>query len=357
MSRTFRHVVSFLAVTALTLTGCTAEPTAQVDFAATVDGTTVKVLVHDSFYISEDLVKQLELDTGMDVEFIEAGDAGSMVAGAILASGAPSGDVLFGVDNALAQRAVDADVFTPFTAADLDAVRDDISSRTFNGRLTPIDFGDVCINIDDAWFAENGVEPPTTLDDLTLPAYRDLLVVQDPATSSPGLAFLLGTIATYGDDWTKYWQELRDNGVRISGSWSDAYYSDFSHSGGDRPLVVSYATSPPAEIVYAEGTPPERPSTSVMTNGCYRQIEYAGVLRGAQNPAGAARVIDWLLSAPVQADIPLSMFVFPVRAGISLPDVFVKFAGEAQVPLEVPAEVVSESSSEWLTEWSALMGR
>lgn len=357
MPRTLFRAVGLVSVAIFGLAGCASGSNSAIDFETPVDGTTVKVLVHDSFYLPEELITQLERDTGMQVEFIDVGDAGSMVAGAILASGAPSGDALFGIDNSLAQRAIDADVFTPFTATDIDALRQDLLTQTFDGQLTPIDFGDVCINIDDAWFADKGLTPPTTLADFIEPEYRDLLVVQDPATSSPGLAFLLATIATYGDDWPAYWEALRENGVRISGSWSDAYYGDFSHSGGERPLVVSYATSPPAEIVYAEGTPPERPSTSVMRSGCYRQVEYAGVLRGAQNPAGAARVIDWLLSAPVQEEIPLSMFVFPARADVSLPEVFVAFAGEATDPLSVPSDVVAEQSSQWLTEWSALMGR
>jgi thiamine transport system substrate-binding protein len=184
-----------------------------------------------------------------------------------------------------------------------------------------------------------------------------MLVVQDPATSSPGLAFLLSTIARYGDDWPNYWRALRDNDVQVSGSWSDAYFGAFSQAGGDRPLVVSYATSPPAEIVYAEEPKPETVSTSVMVDGCYRQIEYAGVLRGATNPEGAQQVIDWLLSAPVQADIPLNMFVFPAREGVALPQVFVDFAADVPDPLQLPPDVVSANLNEWLVTWGEVMGR
>ena len=316
---------------------------------------TVQLLAHDSFVISEQLIADLEDETGITLEIISGGDAGSMVAGAILASGQPTADVLFGIDNTLLARALDADVFEPYVAADRSSLEPSLIPDT--DAVTPIDFGDVCINIDDRWFAENDIPTPTTLDDLTDPAYRDLLVVQDPGTSSPGLAFLLATIARYGDAWPTYWERLRENGVLVSGSWSDAYSSNFTLSGGDRPLVVSYATSPPAEIVYAEEPKPTTVSTSVMVDGCYRQIEYAGILRGSDNTDDAAQVIDWLISADVQADVPLSMFVFPARSGTPLPQVFTDFAAEVPQPLQLEPTRVAASLPDWLAEWGAVMGR
>lgn len=320
---------------------------------------TVTLLAHDSFVVSEALAEEFTAATGLTLEVVTAGDAGTMVAGAILAAGSPTADVMFGVDNTLASRALDAGVFEAYTANDAARLRPELAGDTADGRLTPIDFGDVCINIDDRYFADAGVAAPTALDDLTRPEYKDLLVVEDPGTSSPGLAFLLATIARYGDGWTDYWQRLRDNGVSVAGSWTDAYTGQFSAggSGGTRPLVVSYATSPPAEIVYASEPKPTRPSTSVMTDGCYRQVEYAGVLAGASNPDGARAVVDWLLSEPVQADLPLSMFVFPARADVPLPEVFTRFAATVPAPLQLDAQQVAEGLPDWLAEWGAVMGR
>jgi thiamine transport system substrate-binding protein len=340
MRRFTAVVVSALVV----LAGCS-QPAEQ----------TVRMLTHDSFVLSDQLIEQLKEDTGITLEVISVGDAGSMVAGAILASGSPTGDLLFGVDNTLLARALEADTFAAYVSPELSNVSPALLPDT--DAVTPIDYGDVCINIDDRWFAERDVVTPTTLADLIDPTYAGLLVVQDPATSSPGLAFLLATIARYGDEWPAYWQALRDNDVQISGSWSDAYFGAFSQAGGDRPLVVSYATSPPAEIVYAEEPKPETVSTSVMVDGCYRQIEYAGVLRGAANTDGAKRVIDWLLSEPVQSDIPLNMFVFPAREGVELPQVFVDFAADVPDPLELPAADVAANVGEWLSTWGEVMGR
>jgi thiamine transport system substrate-binding protein len=121
--------------------------------------------------------------------------------------------------------------------------------------------------------------------------------------------------------------------------------------------VVSYATSPPAEIVFAEGTPPTRPSTSVPTDGCYRQIEYAGVLAGAQNPQGARLLIDWLLSTPVQEDIPLNMFVFPARSDAALPQVFTDFAAQVEDPEQIPAQEIAGNLDDWLARWGEILGR
>ncbi|MDD2857122.1 MAG: thiamine ABC transporter substrate-binding protein [Candidatus Nanopelagicales bacterium] len=345
--------VTLVTGTALLLAGCSSSPPQT----AGQGPTTVRLLTHDSFVVSKALIEQLKHDTGITLEVSSAGDAGSMVAGAVLAAGSPSADVLFGVDNTLVSTAVDAGVFAPFTASDASALLPALQQDTSGGLVTPIDYGDVCINLDDSWFAEHRLARPTSLDQLTTPAYRNLLVVEDPATSSPGLAFLLATIARYGDGWQRYWQALERNGVQVSGSWTDAYESAFSAGSGTRPMVVSYATSPPAEIVYAGDPKPTRPSTSVLTDGCYRQVEYAGVLKGTADEAAAGTVVDWLLSAPVQADVPLSMFVFPARSGTPLPDVFTKFAAVVPNPSQLPATEVAANLRTWLADWGTVMGR
>jgi thiamine transport system substrate-binding protein len=281
------------------------------------------------------------------------------VAGAVLAAGSPSADVMFGVDNTLVDKALAAGVFDPYESTQAASLLGPLKQDPNVTKVTPIDYGDVCINIDDAWYANKGIAAPSTLADLVAPQYKDQLVVEDPGTSSPGLAFLLATIDRYGEGWQDYWKALADNGVKVSGSWTDAYEGSFTRGGGsgDRPLVVSYATSPPAEIVYASDPKPEQPSTSVMTDGCYRQVEYAGVLAGAANPEGARKVVDWLLSDTVQADVPLSMFVFPARSNVTLPDVFTKFAAKVEAPAQMDPAAVNAGLTQWLTDWGTVMQR
>lgn len=327
--------------------------------AATAGPTTVRLLTHDSFVVSEDLLAAFTARTGITIEIVQGGDAGTMTAGAVLAAGAPTADVLFGVDNTLVSKAVDAGVFAPYSPADLSSVIPALREDTAGGLVTPIDYGDVCVNVDAAWFAEQGITAPTTLDDLVKPEYRGLFVTQDPATSSPGLAFLLATIDRFGaDGWADYWAQLRENDVLVAPGWTEAYEGHYTAGGGtDRPIVVSYATSPPAEIVYAADPKPERPRTTVMTDGCYRQVEYAGVLAGTPNEVAAQQVVDWLLSPEVQADVPLSMFVFPAREGTPLPEVFTAFAATVASPASLPAGEVSASLPGWLAQWDEVMGR
>jgi thiamine transport system substrate-binding protein len=336
-------------VVAAAASGC-ASPSAQPDAP-------VRLLVHDSFVVSKELIADFEQRTGRTLEIVTGGDAGTMTAGAVLTAGQPTADVIFGVDSTQLSRAVDAGVFAPFSAADAAALTPALVDDTAGGLVTPIDYGDVCVNYDPGALAARDLGAPASLEDLADPRYRDLLVVEDPGTSSPGLAFLLATIARYGDGWTDYWQRLRDNGVKVAGSWTDAYNGDYTVGGGDRPMVVSYATSPPAEIVYAADPKPSTPTSAVLTDGCYRQVEYAGVLAGAANPQGAQEVVDWLLSEAVQQDVPLSMFVFPARAGTPLPKVFTDFAGVVPKPLELPGADVAANLSTWLTEWGQVMGR
>lgn len=342
----------------LLVTACAG--TTPADPNPTLTGpSTVRLITHDSFAVSEALIADLKAKTGITLEIVTGGDAGQVVAGAILSAGAPTGDVLFGIDNSLIAKAIDAGVFESFVAPNLGNVLPTLRDDTAEDKITPIDYGDVCINMDEAWFAQNGIEMPRSLNDLKKPEYKDLLVVQDPATSSPGQAFMLATISRYGDDWQGYWQELRDNGVKVVGSWSEAYEGSYTAGGGngDRPLVVSYATSPPAEIVYAADPKPVKPYSVVMTDGCYRQVEYAGVLAGTSNTAGARTVINWLLSPAVQADIPLTMFVFPALAGVIPPKVFVEFAAPVKEPLQIPSREVAEKQAQWLDEWDKVMGR
>ena len=317
-------------------------------------GTTVTLLTHDSFNLSPETLEAFTAETGIVVEQLASGDAGTLVAQACLTAGEPLGDVLFGIDNTFLQRGLDCDMFEPYTSPGLADVPDHLELDPEH-RVTPVDYGDVCLNYwVDAF--DGSPPPPTSLDDLTDPAYADMLVVQSPETSSPGLAFLLATIAHYGDGWEDYWAALRDNGLSVTAGWEDAYFGEFIAGGGDRPIVVSYASSPPAEVLFAD-PPVDEPPTGVVTASCYRQIEFAGVLAGADNPGGAEALIDFMLTPTFQNDVPLNMFVFPVIEGATLPDVFVEHAEIADDPFMVdPAEIEAQRDA-WTDRWVEIVLR
>jgi thiamine transport system substrate-binding protein len=348
---------AILVAAALALAASACEGRTPVDRSS--GPRSVTLVTHDSFDVSKDVLRAFERESGIEVTILPTGDAGQTVNRAILTAGNPEGDVLFGIDNDLLQEAYDADLFEPYTSPRLSEVPTEYQLDPEH-RVTPIDRGDVCINVDDGWFRSHGLAPPATLEDLADPAYRGLLVVENPATSTPGLAFLLATIAAFGDDgWENYWSSLRANDVTVVDGWERAYFGEFSGAGGGEgthPLVVSYASSPPAEVVFAE-TPIDHAPTSVLLDTCFRQIEFAGILRGAVHPDEARALIDFLLSRRFQEDIPLKMFVFPVVDDATLPPVFVDNAAVPPDPWTLDPATVAAGRADWVSRWTDLMLR
>jgi thiamine transport system substrate-binding protein len=330
-----------LIATATILAACATGP---------AEPATIRLMAHDSFVdaVTDQTFAAFTDQTGIDVEVIAAGDAGAMVNQAALSKDNPLADVLFGVDDTFLSRALEAGIFRPHEAAGLDTV--DPELLLDGSEATPIDYGDVCVNYDKAEFPDG---PPASLDDL-----RDLasgLVVQHPATSSPGLAFVLATIDEFGEDgWLGFWEDLRDGGVEVTSSWTTAYYETFTRYGGDRPLVVSYASSPPAEVMFAD-PPTDTAPTGVMTAGCYRQVEYAGVLAGTEQVEEAGRLVDHMLSVEFQETVPESWFVFPVNQDASLPTVFSEHAVIPDDPARLDPGTIAQNRDRWIDEWIEVM--
>lgn len=321
-------------------------------------GTTPEKIVlvtHDSFNLSKGTLAKFTKETGVEVEVQAAGDAGELVNKLVLTKDSPLGDVVFGIDNTFASRAVNEGVLENYASKDLTSAEDQYLLPMGSGleQLTPIDNGDVCVNVDHEWFADAGIEEPVTLDDLLKPEYKNLFVAPAANSSSPGLAFLLATIAAKGEGgWQDYWKKLVANGVKIDASWSDAYYVDFSgpSSEGDRPLVVSYASSPPFEVKEGETVAP----TGALLDTCFRQTEYAGVIKGTKNKAAAEKLVDFLFSTTVQNDIPENMYVFPVNAKATLPKGWSDYAAIAADPFVVAPADIDANRETWLTEWAAI---
>ena len=294
-------------------------------------------------------------ETGVDVEVLIAGDTGTMLSKAELTAGNPEGDVMWGVDNTFLSRALAADVFEPYEADGLDAVPEDLRRLVPDHAVTPVDFGDVCVNYDVAALEELGVEPPTSLADLTDPAYAGLLTVENPATSSPGLAFLMGTIAALGDGgWQDFWSDLVANDVEVVDSWTTAYYESFSFAGGERPLVVSYGSSPPFEVLFAT-EPTEVAPTGVVEATCFRQVEFAGVLAGTDAPDAARQLVDFLISERFQREVPMNLFVFPANDAVELDPVFVEHAAIPEDPLTLEPAEIDANRSAWIDEWTTIV--
>ncbi len=311
------------------------------------------VMTHDLFEASGSLIDLFKTIFHADVRFFKAGDAGTMLNKAILAKDNPLADVLYGVDNTFLSRALSEDLFMPYDSPLASSIGSGFEIDPQH-RVFPIDYGDVCLNYDKGYFQDHNLTPPASLEDMALPAYKGLLVVENPATSSPGLAFLLATIGHFGmDQYLDYWQSLVENDVLVDNDWDTAYYSDFTVHGGQRPVVVSYASSPPAEVAFAD-PPISEPPTGIVTGNtsCFRQIEYAGILKGTQHLDLAQAWIDFMLNVKFQQDMPLNMFVFPVNPSAQLPQVFTDFAVIPQETAQVNSDAIAQNREAWLQAWT-----
>ena len=315
---------------------------------------TLTIMAHDSFAVNEDVIKSFEQANNANIVFLQSGDAGTVLNKAILTREAPLADLLFGVDNTFLSRALEADIFESYESSLLDQIPNEFKLDDSN-RVLPVDYGDVCISYDKKYFTENNLTVPQSLEDLLKPEYAGLLVVENPATSSTGLAFMLATVAHFGDSFTEYWSALKDNGVVVVDGWETAYYTNFSASSGKgpQPMVVSYGTSPAAEVIFAE-TPLDDASTASILgpDTCFRQIEFVGILKGTQQRALAEKFVDFMLSQQFQEDMPLQMFVYPVNPNAALPEAFVKYAQAPEQPATLSPAVIAAKRDEWIQAWT-----
>lgn len=319
----------------------------------------VTLMTHDSFAVSQELLDTFKKQHGAEIKILKGGDAGAALNQAILSKNNPLADVFFGVDNTLLKKALDADIFQVYVSPLLRNIPDPLKLDSSN-RLLPVDYGDVCLNYDIAWFEKKGLAPPASLADLIKPDYNGLTVVQNPATSSPGLAFLMTTIGTYGvEGYLQFWKKLRQNDVIVTSGWSDAYYGKFTRAkGGTRPIVVSYASSPPAEVFYSDKQLDAAPTAGVLSPGsAFRQVEFVGILAKTTNRKLAEKLIDFMLGAEFQKEIPLHMWVFPADQNTPLPDVFLKYARKAQKPVMLSPLMIENGRQEWVENWTDVVLR
>jgi thiamine transport system substrate-binding protein len=337
-------IFSFLAASMASL--------ALVATAQAADVPELRVLTHSSFAVPKPLLAQFEQDAGVKLRITKAGDAGEMLNKLILTRANPIADVVFGIDNALAPKALAADV--------LDAYRGAAASRAalapLPAPLVPVDYGYVTVNFDKSWFAKSGVALPKTLEDLVQPTYAGLLVVQNPATSSPGHAFMLATLGAMGEekafDW---WARMRANGLKVAKGWSEAYYTDFSRNGGKYPLVVSYATSPAAELFYAKDKPAEPPTGSLsLPGGVYRQVEGVALVKGGTQREAAGKLIEFLRSGPVQQQMQTEMWMYPVEAGVARAEVM-RFAPEPAAFNAPTDRDMAAKDADWVARWTKVV--
>jgi thiamine transport system substrate-binding protein len=309
--------IAYIATSVLLLAGCSAKSNNELVLAT-----------HDSVVISKALIADFEKSSGLKLTIVKAGDAGALTNKLVLTKDDPIADAVYGIDNTFIGKAEDNGVLDKST-------------------VTAIDYADICFNYDVAWFAKHGVAAPTSWQQLALPTYKNLTVIENPTTSSTGLGFLAATVAQFGEGkWQSFWSSLKSNGVKVDAGWEDAYYTDFSGSAGkgDYPIVLSYSSSPADEA-----------NTAAILSGCFRQTEYAATLTGSKNPSGAAKLIKWLTELKFQNSMPGSMYVYPVNKDAAIPE---SWATKAPGATSVLGEnlKISQNRESWLKAWAKIFG-
>lgn len=313
-TRFFRSIVFFLVL----LTAFSLSAGGSVDES---DRRILKVYCYDSFSsewgpgpaIAEAFFEQ----TGISVEYHAPGDAVTVLNQLILEKGKSSADVVIGLDNSLLSRTLDAGILEPYKSPGLSEVPEElIFDKSYT--MTPFDYGHFAICYD----SEILPVPPGSLEDLTSEQYADSLVLMDPRTSSPGLGFLLWTVAAYGDNWVDYWNRLKPSILTVTDGWSQGYTL---FTAGEAPMVLSYGTSPVYHSEY-EGT--NRYRAAEFSDGHVVQIEGMGISTGTENREAAEAFIDFMLTEEAQRSVAMSNIMLPVNANLELPESF----GIAMVP-------------------------
>ncbi len=324
--------------------------------------TEVTLVTHDSFDASDEVLQKFTDETGIKINILKAGDAGEMLNTLLLSKDAPLGDVVFGIDNTFMSRALEGGLFTAYASPHLADIPDKFKLDPEH-RLLPMDFGYVTLNYDIAWFQEKGLAPPTDIEDLLKPEYKGLTVVQNPASSSPGLAFMLLTVWRFGEmgeyTYLDFWRDLKKNDVLVTDGWSDAYFGYFtvgSGGEGDRPIVVSYSTSPAAEVFFNDL--PEPPTASVNTPGnSFEQVEFIGILAKSEKQEAARKLVDFMLSPTFQEDIPTHMWVYPANRKADVGELFRQWAEVPQAPAQISPDEIAAKREQWIEAWTDVMLR
>ncbi|EPD34070.1 ABC transporter periplasmic binding protein, thiB subfamily [Propionimicrobium lymphophilum ACS-093-V-SCH5] len=351
--KSFKLAAAGLAVcTAFVMSGCGASETGAEQSAAQATKE-VTLVAYDSFP-AKDIQPGFEAATGYKLNVIEGGDSAELTNKLVVSKDNPLGDVAVGMDNNTALTAYEKGVFDDSGVKLPEGVEK--YSLADADHLVPFDRSQYCINYDEKWLKDKNITAPTSLADLTKPEYKDMLIVEDPRKSTPGMGFMTATIAAQGEDWTSYWSALKDNGVEIADGWTEAFAKFSSNEGGTKPMMAGFASS----SAYPTGEDEagnEIYNMKTLAGSCYDAVEYMGLLKGAKNVDGAKALIEYLVTTEAQEIISEANYMYPVNPAAKLPEALAKYGPEVENALSLDAKKVADNRTEWLKTWADTMGR
>ncbi|MHA1198677.1 MAG: thiamine ABC transporter substrate-binding protein [Candidatus Heimdallarchaeaceae archaeon] len=319
-----------------------------------------------------------------EIRIVYMEDANSVLSKAILEKDDPTADVLIGLDNVMIHDAKEEGILQIYDSPTLVNISETLVTNLDPEKyLLPYDYGIIAL-----WYDLNRINTSTnpeleylTLDDILEYDLDKQLIVEDPTLSSPGLGFLLWTIAIYGDpeinfegvlgqNWRDWWSEAKSD-LRIASSWGDAF-SIYYTPEEDRPMMVSYGTSPAYDVCHpdygvGEGNPPpsaavvshENPTAlQIIMKNAWLQIEGIGLVNNAPHTVEAKKFIDWFLDQELQDNIPLNNWMYPANLHANIPTCFAdnSISPDSMTQLLndiLTPDMIEDNLNDWLKDWEA----
>ena len=271
-----------------------------------------------------------------EIQITRFSDANELVVRLEAEKSNPIADVVIGIDNTLIHLIEDkASVLEPYTPTSISQIDENlIQNLDPENYLIPYDYGIISLYYQNH-IINSSTNPELenlTLDGLLASNLLPMLIVENPKYSSPGLGFLLWTIAVYGDpeinfdgllesNWRNWWNASRDK-ITITKSWGDAFNIFFTPEE-EKPIMVSYGTSP----AYSYCQWADNSTSAVVTHeknqqNAWLQIEGIGLVKDAPHKDKGKQFINWFLSSSLQSEIPEHQWMYPANREVILSPCF-----------------------------------
>lgn len=310
----------------------------------------IRLITYNSFNLPKKLIQQFEKNNNTTIKIIKAGDNNTLINRLILTKDHPIADVVYGINNNNIYKIIDNNLIQN----NQPILNNDIFINLKN--ISVINYGFIALNYDKEWFTTHKLPLPKNLYDLALPQYKDLLVVENPNTSAVGMAFLLANIAGIGEKNTfNWWLKMRQNGIKITKDWSEAYYKEFTLNGGHYPIMVGYTSSPAAEIFYSKNKLVTPNINNLFLQGAvYEQVEGAAILNQTKQPQLAKKLIQFLQSVDVQNSLVTTMWVYPANKKVLLPKIM-QYATLPKMHWAPNPQRIQKYQQNWLERWNQIV--
>jgi len=307
------------------------------------DNKSLTVYTHPSFAAEwgpgPGIEEAFESNCDCNLEYVVLDSGGDILQRLRLEGDSTDADVVLGLDTGTMETARQTGLLAPHKIG-LDPL--DLPVDWQDSLFVPYDWGYFAFVYD----TEQLPDPPKSLEEL-VNAPEDLqIIIQDPRTSTPGLGLLLWMKAIYGDRAGEKWQDLSDNILTTTKSWSDGYFSLFMN--GEAPMILSYSTSPAYHMAIDKT---DRYQAAPFEEGHYLQVEVAALVEPSDQKALAREFLQFILTPDFQRHIPLKNVMYPaIDLGDALPKVFDRLI-QPETTLFIDPATVAEKRKAWLDEW------